>query len=203
MDHSVGGDDVKKDNIGLAGGGLDLDELVPGHTDLLATGGLQVGGAGGNVLALEGGSGHNVPQQASLEGILVGEKGIESISRDLIESSVGGGEHSEGSLGGQNIHQVSGLDGGQEGGELGVGGHQAGDGGHLGGLLDHGDNGDSVGGNTEVTMDRAVNTVMLTSGHVMCDGGLMVDSVLNRVVDLGHGTHMDNAADLLMVAEVH
>lgn len=203
VDHSVGGDDVKEDNIGLAGGGLDLDELVPGHADLLAAGGLQVGGAGGDVLALEGGSGHNVPQEDSLEGILVGEKGIESISGDLIESCVGGGEYCEGSLGRQNIHKVSGLDSGQEGGELGVGGHQAGDGGHLGGLLDHGDNGDSVGSHTEVTMDRAVNTVMLTSGHVMCDGGLMVDGVLNRVVDLGHGTHMDDTADLLMMAEVH
>ena len=90
VDHSVGGDDVKEDNIGLAGGGLDLDELVPGHTDLLAAGGLQVGGAGGDVLALEGGSGHNVPQEDSLEGILVGEKGIESISGDLKKEQISG-----------------------------------------------------------------------------------------------------------------
>jgi len=213
VDHSVRGEDVKEDNISLAGGGLDLDELVPGHIDLLAAGGLEGGGAGGDVLTLEGGAGHNVPQEDSLEGILVGEKGIESISGDLIESSVGGGEHGEGSLGRQNIHKVSGLDSGEEGGELGVGGHQAGDGGHLGGLGDHGDHGDGVG-DTEVTMDWAVYTVM--RGHVMCDGDLMVrdgdlvmcdggmvDGVLNRVVDLGYGTHMDHTADLLMVADVH
>jgi len=206
VDHSVGGEDVKEDNISLAGGGLDLDELVPGHIDLLAAGGLEGGGAGGDVLTLEGGAGHNVPEEDGLEGILVGEKGIESISGDLIESCVGGGEHGEGSLGRQNIHKVSGLDSGEEGGELGVGGHQAGDGGHLGGLGDHGDHGDSVG-DTEVTMDRAVNRVM--RGHVMCDGDLMVrdggmmDGVLNRVVDLSHGTHMDHTADLLMVADVH
>ena len=40
MDHSVGCEDVKEDNISLASGGLDLDELVPGHADLLAAGGL-------------------------------------------------------------------------------------------------------------------------------------------------------------------
>jgi len=204
MDHSVGCEDVKEDNIGLAGGGLDLDELVPGHADLLAAGGLEVGGAGGDVLALELGPGHHVPQEDGLELLLVSEEGVKSISRDLIESRVSGGEHSEGSLGRQNIHQVSGLDGGKECGELGVGGHKLGDVGHLGGLGDHGDHGDGVGSHTEVTMNWAVNSVMLTRGHVMRDGGLMVlDCVLNWVIDLGHGSDMDDAPDLLVVTEVH
>ena len=83
MDHSVGCEDVKEDNIGLAGGGLDLDELVPGHADLLTPGGLEVGGAGGDVLALELGPGHHVPQEDGLELLLVGEEGVKSISRDL------------------------------------------------------------------------------------------------------------------------
>ena len=83
MDHSVGSEDVKEDNIGLAGGGLDLDELVPGHTDLLAAGGLEVGGAGGDVLALELGPGHHVPQENGLELLLVCEEGVKSVSRDL------------------------------------------------------------------------------------------------------------------------
>ena len=90
VDHSVGGDDVEEDDIGLAGGGLDLDELVPGHTDLLAAGGLEVGGAGGDVLALEGGPSHDVPQEDSLESLLVGEKSIESISRDLKTEQIRG-----------------------------------------------------------------------------------------------------------------
>ena len=121
----------------------------------------------------------------------------------LIESGVSGGEYSEGSLGRQNIHQVSGLDGGQECGELGVGGHKLGDVGLLSGLGDHGDHGDGVGGHTEMTMDGAVNSVMLTRGHVMRDGGLMVDRVLNWMIDLSHGPNMDDAPDLLMVTEVH
>ena len=51
-----------------------------------------------------------------------------------------------------------------------------------------------------MTMDRAVNSVMLTRGHVMRDGGLMVlDCVLNWVIDLGHGPNMDDAPDLLVV----
>ena len=83
MDHSVGSEDVKEDNIGLAGGGLDLDELVSGHADLLAAGGLEVGCAGGDVLALELRPGHHVPQEDGLELLLVGEEGVKSISRDL------------------------------------------------------------------------------------------------------------------------
>ncbi len=90
VDHSVRGEDVKEDNISLAGGGLDLDELVPGHIDLLAAGGLEGGGAGGDVLALEGRAGHNVPEEDGLEGILVGEKGIESISWDLKKERIRG-----------------------------------------------------------------------------------------------------------------
>ena len=55
-----------------------------------------------------------------------------------------------------------------------------------------------------MTMDRAVNSVMLTRGHVMRDGGLMVlDCVLNWVIDLGHGPNMDDAPDLLVVTKVH
>ena len=83
MDHTVGGQDIKEDNIGLAGGGLDLDELVPGHTDLLAARSLEVGGAGRDVLTLELGPGHHVPQEDSLELLLVCEEGIKSVSRDL------------------------------------------------------------------------------------------------------------------------
>ena len=83
MDHSVGSEDVKEDNIGLPSGGLDLDELVPGHTDLLAAGRLEVGGAGRDVLALQLGSCHHVPQEDRLELLLVSQEGVKSISRDL------------------------------------------------------------------------------------------------------------------------
>ena len=55
-----------------------------------------------------------------------------------------------------------------------------------------------------MTMDRAVNSVMLTRGHVMRDGGLMVlDCVLHWMVDLSHGPDMDDAPDLLVVTKVY
>jgi len=53
-----------------------------------------------------------------------------------------------------------------------------------------------------VAMDWAVNTVMNWS-HVMCDRSLMVDCMLDRMIDLGHGANMDHTSDLLMVTEVH
>ena len=53
-----------------------------------------------------------------------------------------------------------------------------------------------------MTMDRAVDTVM-NRGHVMGDGDLVVDCVLDRMVDLGHRANMDHAPDLLVVTEVH
>ena len=83
MDNSVGCEDVKKDNIGLAGGWLDLNELVPGHSDLLATGSLEVGGAGRDVLALESGAGDDVPQEDGLQLLLVSEEGVKSVSGNL------------------------------------------------------------------------------------------------------------------------
>ena len=85
MDDTVGRQNIKENNIGLSGGGLDLDELVPGHVDLLAPRGLEGGGAGGDVLALELGPGHHVPQNHGLELLLVSEKSIESVSGDLGE----------------------------------------------------------------------------------------------------------------------
>ena len=51
-----------------------------------------------------------------------------------------------------------------------------------------------------MTVDWAVDTVV-TRGHVMRHGGLVVDRVLDRVVDLGHGANVDDAPDLLMVTE--
>ena len=54
-----------------------------------------------------------------------------------------------------------------------------------------------------MTMDRAVNSVMLTRGHVMRDRGLMMDCVLNWMIDLSHGPNVDDAPNLLMVTEVH
>ena len=83
MHDTIGCEDVKEDNIGLSSGGLDLDELVPGDADLLSAGGLEVGGAGGDVLTLEGGPGHDVPQEDGLELLLVGEESIESVGGDL------------------------------------------------------------------------------------------------------------------------
>ena len=83
VNDSVGCEDVKEDNIGLAGRWLDLDELVPGNSNLLAAGGLEVGGAGGDVLTLESGSGDDVPQKDGLQLLLVGEEGVKSVSGDL------------------------------------------------------------------------------------------------------------------------
>ena len=52
-----------------------------------------------------------------------------------------------------------------------------------------------------MTMDWAVDTVM-HRGHVMGDGDLVVDCVLDRMVDLGDGANMDHAPDLLVVTEL-
>ena len=104
MDDTVGRQNIKENNIGLSGGGLDLDELVPGHVDLLAASGLHSGGALGHVAGLESGSRDNVTEKNSCEGILVSQQAVEGLLRDLGKGVVGGGEHSEGSLPGEGVH---------------------------------------------------------------------------------------------------
>ena len=64
MDHSVGGDHIKENNVGAISTGLDLYEiaLVSGHGDLLPPSSLQLSGAWRDVLPLDCG-GHDVSQQ--------------------------------------------------------------------------------------------------------------------------------------------
>ena len=64
MDHSVGGDHIKENNVGAISTGLDLYEiaLVSGHGDLLPPSSLQLSGAWRDVLPLDGG-GNDVSQQ--------------------------------------------------------------------------------------------------------------------------------------------
>ena len=64
MNNSIGGDHIEENNVGAASTGLDLNEvaLVSGHGDLLSPSSLQLGGAGRDVLPLDGG-GHDVSQQ--------------------------------------------------------------------------------------------------------------------------------------------
>ena len=63
MDHSVGGDHIKENNVGAISSGLDLYEiaLVSGHGDLLPPSSLQLSGAWRDVLPLDCG-GHDVSQ---------------------------------------------------------------------------------------------------------------------------------------------
>ena len=88
VNNSVGCEDVKEDNIGLAGGRLDLNESVvpgPGHSDLLATGSLEVGGAGRDVLALESAAGDDMPQEDGLQLLLVSAEDVKSVSGNLVK----------------------------------------------------------------------------------------------------------------------
>ena len=92
--------------------------MVAFSGDLLAASGLQGGDAGRHVLALEGGSGHNVTEEHGGQSLLVGQQTVQSLGGNLVKGGVGGREHGEGSLAGQGLYEVGGLDGGQEGGEL-------------------------------------------------------------------------------------
>ena len=83
VDDSIGCSHVKEDDVSTAGTGLQLDELVPGDVEVLAVGGLDGGGARGEVLTGHGGAGDDVSQQHRLELLLVLQQGIELISGHL------------------------------------------------------------------------------------------------------------------------
>jgi hypothetical protein len=60
-----------------------LDELAPVGLELISRGGLELGGAGGHVLALEPPVGDDVPPEDLPQALLVAEQLVESVHRDL------------------------------------------------------------------------------------------------------------------------
>lgn len=60
-----------------------LDELGTVGRDGLTTSSLEGSGAGGNILALEGGAWHNVTQQDGGQSLLVGEQTVKVSGRNL------------------------------------------------------------------------------------------------------------------------
>ena len=83
MNNPIGGIHIKEDDVGTGSAGLELDELVPGHTDLLPGCCVEVGGAGREVLALHSGVGNHVPQQHLLQLLLVSQQTVELVHWDL------------------------------------------------------------------------------------------------------------------------
>ena len=83
MEDSVGASLVKEDNVSTASAGLQLDELVSGDVEILSVGGLDGGGARGEVLAGHLCASDHVPQQDRLELLLVIQQGVELVSGDL------------------------------------------------------------------------------------------------------------------------
>jgi hypothetical protein len=61
-------------------------------------------------------------EQDSSQSLFVSQQTVQGLSRNLVKSRVGGGEHCEGSLASQSLCQTSSLDSGQQSGEL-RGGH--------------------------------------------------------------------------------
>ena len=88
MNNTVTGDHIKQDDVGAGRAGLQLDELVPRHTELLPAQGAEAGGAGGEVLAQHGEAGHDVSLQQSLQLLLVVEQTVECLHWDLVRTVV-------------------------------------------------------------------------------------------------------------------
>ena len=63
MNNTIGSFLVEEDNVGAASTGLQLDELVSGDADFLASSSVDGGGAGGEVLAGHHSPGDHVPHQ--------------------------------------------------------------------------------------------------------------------------------------------
>ena len=66
MNHSIAGKNIKQHHIGTASTGVQLNEVVSGGSNLLPRGSLEGCAARGDVLPLQGGAGHHVPQQCLL-----------------------------------------------------------------------------------------------------------------------------------------
>jgi len=120
MNNSIISQLIKEDNIGASCTGVDLNELVSGGSDLLSSNSLESCAAWWNVLALDSGSSDDMPQQNSLQLLLVSQQTVQSINWDLIKSSVGWGKDCERSFTLKGLYEASSLNSGEEGGELGV-----------------------------------------------------------------------------------
>merc|ERR1711936_138541 len=134
MDKSIGGLYIKLNNIGSAGTGLDLYEivLISGDINLLSPSSVEACCSSWNILPLNGG-GNDVSQQHLAQLLLILQKTAQSFLRDFLESCIGWSKDGEWSGSRECLHQTGCLHCGQEGGEPGIGHHQLGYG--LWGLL--------------------------------------------------------------------
>lgn len=89
MDHPVAGSNVKEHNVGTAILGLYLDKFVPSCSYLVAPRSLEAGDARGDVPPLDGGAGHDVPEEDLGEGGLVPQKLGQLGLRQLFEGQIG------------------------------------------------------------------------------------------------------------------
>ena len=76
MNHTISSNNIKEDNIGTASAGVDLNKFVPSGGDVLTRGGFKCGGTRGDVLPLNVGAWHHVPQEHCLQGLLVCQETI-------------------------------------------------------------------------------------------------------------------------------
>ena len=89
MDKSIGGLYIKLNNIGSAGTGLDLYEivLISGDVNLVSPSSVKACCSWWNILPLNG-RGHDVSQQHLGQLLLILQKTAQSFLRDLHQSSV-------------------------------------------------------------------------------------------------------------------
>merc|ERR1712012_262754 len=117
MNNSVGGSHVSQNNSRFACRRLDLDVVVsPDNGDVFPADGGYSGdsvrdGRGGNLV------GEDVSQENGLEVIGLGKETVESISRDLGKSIIGGSKHGESSRSGQSLSKTSSFHSSQQGAE--------------------------------------------------------------------------------------
>jgi len=109
---SITSEEVKFNNKGRSFRSVNLDKLLSLSPQLVPTGAGQLGGAGRDLLALQPDAWQNMTLQNLLQLLLVGHQLVEGVHRDLVESSISGGEHSEGSGPGEVLHHAGGLEGG-------------------------------------------------------------------------------------------
>ena len=83
MNNSIISQLIKEDNIGASCTGVYLNELISGGSDLLSSNSLESCAAWWNVLALDSGSSDDMPQQNSLQLLLVSQQTVQSINWDL------------------------------------------------------------------------------------------------------------------------
>jgi hypothetical protein len=174
VDNSVAGDYVEGGDVGTSGGAFNLDELGTVGRDGLTTSSLEGSGAGGNILALEGGARHNVTQQDGGQSLLVGEQTVQVSGRNLVKSRVGGSEHGERSFASQSVDKFGGLNSGKQGGELRGGDHKFSN--VLGGgrcLLYNDSRGMVNHGGVVDSRGVVDNRSMMNSRGMVDDGGMM------------------------------